>query len=202
MTDTPYVHQPVPRVWPGATVVCLATGPSLTQADVDYCRGRARVIAIKQAVTLAPWADALYACDAKYWQHDGDRVAFAGLKYALDPGAAKWASVLRHTGEMGLEADPTGLKTGRNSGAQAIGLAVHLGAARIVLLGYDQQPGPDGRDHFFGAHPWNKHPTYVFPTFFQLLVAPLKALGIRIINATRRTALVCFERLSLEEALA
>src|SRR5690349_14752114 len=32
--------------WAGETVVCLATGPSLTAEDVASCRGKARVIAI------------------------------------------------------------------------------------------------------------------------------------------------------------
>ena len=51
---------PMPRLSDGGTIVCLATGPSLTQADVDAVRGQAdAVIAISDAVDLAPWADVL-----------------------------------------------------------------------------------------------------------------------------------------------
>jgi len=50
----PLADPSVPRLWPGETFVCLASGPSLTQADVDYCRGKARVIAIKDVLHLAP----------------------------------------------------------------------------------------------------------------------------------------------------
>ncbi len=196
----------VPRLWPGATIVCLATGPSLNAEDVNFCRDRAKVIAIKDAIRLAPWADVLYACGAdnsQWWPRHGDSLkAFAGLRYTLDPKADKWATALRNTGETGIEPDPTGLRTGRHSGAQTINLAVHLGAVRIVLLGYDLQPGPDGKDHFFGAHPSRRRPPYdVFLRSFPSLLAPLAALGITLVNATRVSALTGVPRMSLAEAL-
>ncbi|HEX8030285.1 MAG TPA: hypothetical protein VF491_17545 [Vicinamibacterales bacterium] len=204
MTQT---YATVPRVWPGETVVCLGTGPSLTHEDVEYCRGRARVIAVKHAIEWAPWADAIYSCgmDAgKWWQRHGDALAwFDGLRYTLDPSAAKWAQVLRNTGFTGLETSPDGLRTGKNSGYQCIGLAKHLGAAKIVLLGYDMQPSSDGRDHFFGTH-WHgaRPPFAAFIDLFETLVAPLRELGIQIINASRETALTAFARMSIQEALA
>jgi hypothetical protein len=77
----------IPKLWPDSTIVVLANGPSarsLDQAalmevqavqwpldpvfdgkvarphpDVIFCRGRARVLAITRAFSLAPWADAL-----------------------------------------------------------------------------------------------------------------------------------------------
>lgn len=196
----------VPQLWPGETVVCLGSGPSLTAGDVAYCRGRSRVIAVKDAVRLAPWADALYACGADrsfWWQRHGPTLNdFAGLRYTLDRSAALWASVLESTGREGLETDPAGIRTGQNSGYQAINLAVHLGASLIVLLGYDMQPSQDGTDHFFGDHPHGVKPPFRdLRPFYETLVDPLKALGICILNASRRSALDCFPRVSLVEAL-
>ncbi len=199
---TPLVHAIVPRSWAGETAVILATGPSLCAADVTFCRGKARVLAIKDAIRLAPDADALYACDGNWWRHYGPTLTYAGPKYSLDAIAAPWASVLKNTGEMGLERDPSGLKTGRNSGYQAIGLAVHLGATRIVLLGYDMQPTA-GRDHFHGRHPWKSTPPYAaFLPMFRFLVAPLEALGIAVVNASRVSQLTDFPKMTLAEALA
>jgi hypothetical protein len=194
----------VPCRWPGDTFVCLGSGPSLTQDDVDACSSRARVIAVKDAIRLAPWADVLYGAGAdvgNWWaQHGPCLEDFAGLRYTLDPKASRWATVLRNTGFVGLETDPSGLRIGKNSGYQAINLAVHLGAKRIVLLGFDME----GHDHFCGPHPDQRwRPNYrEFSAYFDTLVEPLNALGIRIINASRHTTLDCFERLSLEEALA
>lgn len=193
------------RLWPGSTVVCLATGPSLTQADVDFCYGRARVIAINDAYKLAPWADALYACDSRWWHwHKKGVATFAGQKYSIDPQAKRVCpdlTILRNTGERGLELSPTGLRTGKNSGYQAMNLAVHLGAARIVMLGYDMRP--DGKkNHFFGEHPHPVPPPYrSFIDKFSSIVEPLAAHGIEVVNCSRRTALECFPRRPLEEVL-
>lgn len=198
----------VPRLWLGSTIVCIGAGPSLTLHDVDVCRGRARVIAVKDAIRLAPWADVLYGAGAdvgRWWARNGEGLAsFAGLRFTLDPAASRWATVLRQTGFTGLESDPSGLRTGKNSGYQAINLAVHLGAAKIVLLGFDMQPDAKGQDHWFGAHPYHTAPIPYrdFRELFPTIVEPLKAVGVEVLNATPGSALDCFQRVSLEEALA
>ncbi|MDH5244817.1 MAG: hypothetical protein OEW98_00075 [Betaproteobacteria bacterium] len=198
----------VPRLWPGETVVCVATGPSLTAADVDYCRGKARVIVVNDAYRLAPWADALYACDVKWWRWHEGVPSFTGPKWSLDHSAwvgqaQKYPDVqrLRNTGPSGLEHDPTGLKNGRNSGYQAVNLAVHYGAARIILLGYDMQPS-GGQAHFFGEHPNKQQSPYdQFRRQFLTLVKPLQKKHIAVINCTRRTVLTAFPCADLRATL-
>lgn len=205
-----YGPVPVPELWPGETVVIVATGPSLTSADVDACRGRARVIAIKDAVRLAPWADVLYGAGADaggdtWWKRYGPSLTFAGLRYCLDPKAAAWASVLTPGPAQGLTSDPGRLATGGNSGYSAINLAVHLGARRIVLLGYDLQ-ATGGQDHFFGSHQHGHSkrslPFGLFQYHFPSILAPLSDLGVSVVNASRDTALDLFPRMSITEALA
>jgi hypothetical protein len=194
----------VPKLWPGETVVCIGTGPSLTAADVDACRGRARVIAINDAWRLAPWADVLYACDSRWVDHHKGAKGFEGLKYSMTANQKKWPDwgILRNDGVNGLCLDPTGLRTGRNSGAQAINLAIHLGAARILLLGYDMSRH-GGKGHFFGEHPknWPPSPFHSFLDSFAKLEQPLKDLGVEVINCSRRTALKVFPQMPLEKAL-
>jgi len=199
----------VPKAWPGATVVCLATGPSLTQADVDYCRGKARVIAVNDAIRLAPWADALYACDPKWWHWHKGVPSYAGPKWSLEHSAWRmhdhtYADVqrLRNTGPGGLERVPTGLRTGRNSGYQAINLAVHYGAVRILLLGYDMQRPKGGPSHFFGEHPNRQQSPYdQFRRRVTSLAPALVKLKIDVINCTTRSALECFPKADLRETL-
>lgn len=190
----------VPCLWPGETFVILASGPSLS--TVPAMSPKVRTIAIKDAIRLAPFADVLYACDAKWWKHHGPTLDYQGPRYALEP--TPFAQVLRHTGQTGIERDPTALRTGKNSGYQAINLAVHLGAAKIVLLGYDMQTDAKGSHHWFGDHPYHTvvPPYQAFLSCFETIVAPLKALGIEVLNATPQSALKVFPRVSLEEALA
>jgi hypothetical protein len=200
----------VPRNWAGATVVCIATGPSLLQSDVDACQGHP-VVAIKDAITMAPWADVLYSCGqdrSKWWQRMRSHPAvesFKGHRFTLDPLVARQgvATLLKNSGESGIDTDPGSLRTGRNSGYQAINIAVHMGAAKIVLLGYDMKADVDGRDHFFGAHPTGNRPPYdEFLRWWPTIVEPLQAQGVTVVNATRSTALDIFPKVSLSEALS
>lgn len=193
----------VPRLWPNSTVVCIGGGPSLTREDVDACRGLARVIVVNDGYRMAPWADVLYACDYRWWKwHDGV-THFAGLKYSLDPRAARYSGVqiLKHTGADGLETDPSGLRTGRNSGYQAINLAMHLGASRVLLLGYDMKRTRD-KDHWFGAHPGGHPPLSTFVPHFEALARHQRQWPFEIVNCSRETALQGFRRQPIDEALS
>lgn len=208
---TTRVPTTVPRLCTTGTVVCLATGPSLTPEDVDYVRGKATVIAVNDAWKLAPWADVLYSSDLRWFPYYHWVPSFAGLKVTLDAleNIPPDVVVLKHMPEDGVSYDPTGLRTGaysgsRNSGAAAINLAVHLGARRIVLLGYDMAPTPDGQVHFFGHHPWTHQRSSKYQEFRRLIgtmVAPLAASGIAVVNCSRSTALECFPRQPLREVL-
>ncbi|MCH8990900.1 MAG: hypothetical protein IIA44_04000 [Acidobacteria bacterium] len=200
----------VPRLWNGATIVCLGGGPSLTQAQVDTCRGRARVIAINDSYLLAPWAEVLYFCDRRWFEWHEPQAefrAFKGIKVTLDEQVLKAHPEIRgvkNTGRDGLETDPTGVRTGRNSGYQAINLAVHLGARRIVLLGYDMKPAADGRTHWHGGHPVTLHETVFAHSMlpcFPSLVEPLRQRRVAVLNATPGSALTVFPMLALEQAL-
>jgi hypothetical protein len=176
--------------------------------DVEHCRGKARVIAINDAHRLAPWADVLYAADARWWEHYAGVPEFGGMKYAMQQKAARWpgVTVLQNTGERGVERNPCGLRSGRHSGYQAMGLAVHLGASRVILLGYDMQRiHGKGRSHWFGDHP---KPLAADPPYqtlidlFETAVEPMQRLGIAVLNCSRETALTVFPRVPLAEALA
>jgi hypothetical protein len=196
---------PVEKLWPKSTIVCLGTGPSLTQADVDFCRGKARVIAVNNAHEIAPWADVLYAADAKWWRRFNGVPAFRGLKYSILPNSSQRnfrpefpdIRLLGNTGMRGLERDPSALRTGCNSGYQAINLAVHLGATQIVLLGYDMHG-----DHYFGSHPDKAKPPFALClSAFPTLVAPLAEIGVSIVNCTPGSALTCFPMAPLSSVL-
>lgn len=214
----------VPRLWPGSTVVILGNGPSLTAADVAYCRGRAKVIAVNDTIALAPWADLLYASDARWWQrHHGMRVdhvdkhtglqyrAYDGPRYSLLHGvssalqgeiSATWQiGLIWRSGEEGLDLNPGKVCTGRHSGYTAINVAVHLGAIRVVLLGFDVSRDAQERDHWF-AEPSRIPSQYAeWQRCWPSIVAPLKAAGVEVINCSRRTALKVFPCRPLEEAL-
>lgn len=182
----------------------VASGPSLTRADVDFVKGKARVMAINTSYKLAPWADVLYAADGKWWRWHHGAPDFHGLKFSVSKTAQNWTgvTVLNQGSESGLSTDPTTLALGHNSGYQAINLAVLFGSTRILLLGYDMARGPKGQHHWHKEHPHQTYDNYQFyARLFAKMVAPLRMLGVEVINCSRQTALTCFPRQSLAEAL-
>lgn len=194
----------VPKLWPASTFVCFAGGPSLTPEDVDACQGKVHAIAVNDSYRLAPWAVAIMASDFKWWKHHDGAPGFLGRRYCLQPEAADYgAEILRNTGKEGIETDPGALRSGMNSGAAAINLAIHFGAMRILLLGYDM--GHPGRpSHWFGEHPKElraRSPYHSFGEMFKTQVKPLRNLGVQVWNCSRTTALTCFPLLPLEVAL-
>jgi hypothetical protein len=200
---------PVPKQWPGATVVLIGGGPSLTVADVELVEqqhriGAVRAIAINNAYVIAPWADVLYAADAQWWEWHGGVPSFTGPKYSIEGREQVRypdVQILRNTGFTGLELDSSGLRAGFNSGYQAVNLAVHFGATRILLLGFDLSV--DGaKSHWFGDHPVHRVSPYAqMIAAFETLPEPLSALGVSVVNCSRRTALTCFPCASIDDAL-
>lgn len=199
----------VPRLWVGDTVVLLASGPSLTQEDCDAVRGKARVIAINRTIELAPWADALYCADAKMWKWLRGAPTFDGLKYGAEARVGQvnvvdyGVTVLKVNNKIVLSQDSTTLAHGRNSGYQAVNLAVLLGARRIVLLGYDFQSGPHGEKHWHADHPQDSRPDFQrWIEMFERLAPAVAAAGVDLVNATRQTSLRGVRRASLAESLS
>lgn len=190
-------------IFAGHTIACVAGGPSLSlsqirEIGIARAKDAIRVIAINDAVYPCFYADVLYACDKTWWQaHDGVP-GFDGRRVTLKHGAVDGydgADWLVSTGPEGLELDASGLRTAGNSGYQAINLAVHLGAKRILLVGYDMRG--DNASHWFGQHPPECRKTMVggfdrMAKHFITMVSPLKELGVEVINCTPRSAITAF----------
>lgn len=95
------------------------------------------------------------------------------------------------------------MKHYNNSGAAAISLAASRGAHTIIMLGYDCQR-TNGMAHWHGDHPrtlGNAGKMDMWAGSFAELAADMRKQGVRVINASRATALTCFDRMDLTEAL-
>jgi hypothetical protein len=90
-----------------------------------------------------------------------------------------------------------------NSGAGALLMAAHYGAKVIVMLGYDCAAGKDGAKHWHPNHGGGLGNAGAMPKWPAQFASVAKQLNgkVRIINASRQTALDCFERATLKKAL-
>lgn len=201
----------VEEEWKGQTVAILGGGPSLNVADIERVRAAGcRIIAINNAYELAPLADILYFADGHWWEWHRDKKAyrrFAGRKVTIgnahvvqrEPGIL----ALRNYGKEGrLCEHRDGTYTGSSGGFQAATLAVHLGAARELLLGFDMRV-VNRRTQWHDAHqrstPHDVYREHMIPAFVS--AAPQFATrGVEVINCTPGSALTCFPIMSVEEA--
>ena len=150
----------------------------------------------------------LYACDSQWWNVHHKAVVesdFEGELWTQDYHAATRHKINR----MGSENKPglgvhDVIHQGGNSGYQAINLAYLWGAKAIVLLGFDCSPAKDGKAHWFGQHGpglTRQQPFSLWQAHFPQLAEDLKAQGVPVYNASRETALRCFDRVSLESLI-
>ena len=105
---------------------------------------------------------------------------------------------------VGLSRDAGALVTGRNSGFQALNLAVLAGARRILLLGFDGAPAADGSTHWHGGHKSPSGPS-IYKHFRAAMTAvegDLAAIGVEVLNCSPGSAINSFPKVPLEEALA
>lgn len=191
------------------TIVVVGSGPSLRKRDVAYAARRAELLVVNDNYRLALKAPWLYACDGDWWDHHiaAVRRDFAGECWTQDRAAAarhglKW---IQSVERPGLSTEPTLIHQGGSSGYQAINLAWHFGATKVVLLGFDMTG--TGKRHWFGDHPPNLMQTspegYATQrAAFETLPGQLRELGLSIINCNSASAIRCLPIMSIEEALA
>lgn len=191
----------VPSLWPGRTVAILASGPSMSRALADRVHAAGLpAIVINDTYRLAPWADMLYAADEAWWQQYPDALAFEGLKVSV--GQVRGVLELSNSGVTGFDPNPANLRTGSNSGYQALHIAVHAGAKRVLLCGFNMT----GR-HWFGGHPaslvnTSEHLYDKFRRNFETILPALAERGIEVLNCTFGSALKCFQMRDLDDELA
>lgn len=141
--------------------------------------------------------------DRAWWHEYGAGIAPGPELWTTSREAARVYRLNFIRGEAGggISNSPNTIRLGGNSGFQALALALHFGASRVVLLGYDMQL-TGGRSHWHGNHPKLGNPRRDRMPEWRARFAQIAAESrVPIINATRDTALTCFPCTDLETAL-
>lgn len=205
MAKTPALSNFIAPRWDGEACAVLASGPSMSQQVADAARGL-RTIVINNTFRLAPWADMLYAADALWWTQTKDAREFAGLKVTcrIKNESAPFSEVkqLQFTGVEGYDPTPGCVRTGNNSGYQAVHVAVQAGCNPILLCGFDMR---GGHWHDRHAYPLRDAGEGIYGGWIRLfakLAAELKQRGTQVYNCTPDSALQCFPKLTFDEACA
>ncbi len=195
-----------PKMWPGATCYVIGGGPSigdLTEEDWGVIKKK-RTIATNNSYLLAPWAEALFFMDWKWFeQHENRLKRYHGLKITIAAqGRGKKGILFCERGSRNLLGPYSWvINHGNNSGYCGINLAVHFGAKRIILVGFDMALR-DKKHNYHDEHErMMKDNVYreEFLPCFDSLPDGLKERGVEVLNATPESALKTFPFVSLRD---
>lgn len=133
--------------------------------------------------------------------------AFQGLRICRSavPGDASVRQVARARGHNRIVPGPVGLiGDSRNSGFQALNLAVQFGARRILLVGFDMTVS--GGSHWHGDHGsglTNPDDAKVngWRATLDAAANDLSAMRVSVVNCSAVSALRAYPKMSLEEAM-
>ena len=195
--------------WRGQPCAVVASGPSALATEIHKLRGRCRVIAVNTSYRLAPWADALYAGDARWWDWHRGAPDFTGIKITQSEDAArKYGLHLVHLLDPGhplahsIIMDRPGLiGRGDNGGFQALNLAAQFGGSPILLVGIDCAGA-----RWHGKHPGgnvSQKPSTLahWARLFDSQAPTFDALGISVLNCSPLSALQEYPKVSIDDAI-
>lgn len=227
----------VPKIWENGDVWIIGGGPSIIQTfkipdDLveNVVSGKfsiseyspyfspiynKHVIGVNIAFLLGDWLDMAFFGDSDFflkWKPKLEKSK--SLMVSCAPNTAKfdWVKYLERDGNKpkGITELPNKVSWNANSGAAAINVAVHAGAKRIFLLGFDMKLADDYKQHYHGEYlgekrqirsdrknlPFHKH----LPGFAQIKF-DADALGVMIYNVNIDSAIKEFPKVTLDIAL-
>lgn len=214
-----FIKSSVPAGWAGETAVLIACGPSVKKTQIQtvknaFYAGECKVMVVNRAYEAAPFADAMYAADAQFWNAHIEAVRdthipllFCAERRPCEQWGLWWTpgpdgdAAAGHSAH-GLSDDPSYIHFGCHSGFQALNVAVHLGAKRILLIGYDCHH--NGGRHFHEDHPtgWMnaESPNMWLPPYRQA-ASQLKAWGVEVLNCSPGSAIDVFPQATVGSVL-
>lgn len=167
---------------------------------------RKKVIGINAAYTLGKWIDILFFCDSKFWKsHRDGLTAHPATIYTVN-SKFEYTPVqgINHIHRdrkcrFGLTKDTSMVSWNNSSGGCAISLAAHLGAKKIILLGFDMND--NGGSHFHKEYDWLTAPApfHKFMRPFTQIRKDADSRGIEIINASMESSLNCFPKIAVAD---
>lgn len=147
-----------PKLWDKETVYILGGGISLKKIDLSLLIDR-KCIGINNAYLLGDWVDVCYFGDSRWldWHENLDKFKqswrkYKGLKISCsfktrDKPDIKYLELSKK--QMGIETNLKRVCWNKTSGGSAVNLAYHLGASKIVLLGFDMRNVGNWHDDHF-----------------------------------------------------
>jgi hypothetical protein len=186
-------------IWQGERCFILGGGPTLTAEIAARVRGRGKTIVCNSTARLAPWADALFFHDWPWFRDNRPIVDnWPGKVFTASARARR----VRPRCELYFVVPPLIQAKPLSSGHHAVDVAIALGVAEIVLLGFDCRV-VEGRSHNHDdyANPKGKCYGETFLPAWAEYPARAEKRGVTVLNATPGSAIEVFPTAELQELL-
>lgn len=204
--------------------VCIASGPSLTQEQIEYVRNKHNsktlVICVNDNYKLYPECDILFALDIKWWyrnyeialemcSNDTQFYSINGnidnLRKRMKDKYTKVIQGLQYVKSFNQQ-EKCFVHHAGNSGFVAVDLAYKLNCKKIILLGYDHKYDDQGKRHWFGDHDmsyYTKNADHIdmWQQRFELLAYKIQKDNVDLVNCSLDTALKQPRRSRIEQEL-
>lgn len=198
----------------GTNVFIIGGGNSIRDFDFSRLEGR-NVIAVNSAYKFVG-ADAVIYWGDGAWGAENERTGLSDhpSKYKFSarlnidssiqqektgPAGCYW---LKKTGSFGYDSNESHVR-GNNSGGNAINFAINLGAARVILMGFDMGY-INGKSHFHNEYqrsvPVMDYNDVFIPSL-ESLAKNITHLPVKVINCNSESRLRCFEFGNVEDYL-
>lgn len=194
------------REWAGERCFILCGGPSLNEGRHLIPQLQGRIIAIKQTAALRPDADIMFVsarddpvvCKDIFPLYRGPRIV---LRTAYD-GFPEGTLYMRRAKDHDHLCKEPGILGGYDAGSTAINLAYQLGAAEIVLIGFDMAGGRwlNGEMHHPNPIPSQQHHDRHLAGV-TVMAGDLEAEGVKVWRTSKASRAKCFEYRALEAFL-
>lgn len=192
------------------TAIIIGGGFSVKSFDFKYVKSHWPVIGVNDAFKLGDFIDFIWFGDQRWYEWNRDllieqcklgRVYTCAESIEDDP----MIRCFKRGKPLGIETSLNQVSWNRASGASAINFSYHLGARKIILIGFDLKRGSNGETHW---HDYHKTKDKDIDTLFLRYLEPFKKikedadkLGIEIINVNPDSAIQEFPKMSIKEAL-
>lgn len=201
--------------WSDKPVALIGGGASIKGVDLSSLAD-AHTIAVKGTMFDYPWAEMAFGLDSidlgRWWRNLND--ARMPVWWAVDP--RRWRDpthkffprqlrLIRRQTSQFLSNDPSIISSGGTSGFGALNVAYLKGARLVVLFGYDYS-AVNGEWHANGAHYdpnhfYNPVKWEEWAATFGNVVSQLSEKGVEVVNASPRSGISAFPKVSIEEGL-
>lgn len=200
------------------TAIIIGGGSSIKSLDFSLIEDHFPIIGVNDAFKLGKFVDYVWFGDERWFKGNGKEwgegnrnllkgyierrmVYTCAMSLVNDPDVFCYKRGLH----VGIDTRSGYVAWNRSSGASAINFAYHLGARKILLIGFDMKRGTEGETHWHNNYPTQDPDIDTlflrYTDVFQYIKKDADRLGIEIYNLNPDSAINDFPKITCKDVM-